>query len=77
MSARHGALGFLTLGLSAVMAAAQPMIPPSEMAGRERFRFIENPAERYLRPGPYAEEPLISVQPRKSRYHKHRHRKHH
>jgi len=70
----------LAIALSVVTlatAAAQPAIPPSEMAGRERFRFIESPTERAMRPGPRAEEPLITVQPRKSRHYPKHHRRHH
>jgi hypothetical protein len=79
MRARLISSGFLALGLAAIALpalAAQPMIPPGEMAGRERFRFIESPTDRYMRPGPHVEEPLITVQPRKSLHRKHRHRRH-
>jgi len=70
----------LALGLAAVALpalAAPPAIPPGEMAGRERFRFIESPTERAMRPGSRVEEPLITVQPRKSGHRKHRHRRRH
>jgi hypothetical protein len=68
------ALGLLTAAL--VTAGAQPVIPPGEMAGRERFRFIESPVERYMRPGPYVEQPLIDVRPHKRRPRKHSRRSH-
>jgi hypothetical protein len=75
MSARIAvALGLLTAAL--VTAAAQPVIPPSEMAGREHYRFIESAVERYMRPGPYVEPPLIDVRPHKPRLRKHGRRHH-
>jgi hypothetical protein len=39
------------------------------MAGRERERFIDSPAERFMKPGPYLDRPVVSLpaEPRKSR----------
>jgi hypothetical protein len=50
-------------------AAAQPKISPGDMAGRERERFIDSPAERFMKPGPYLDPPVVSLsrEPRKSR----------
>lgn len=41
----------LAVGIS--VAAAAPLIPPSELPGRERDRFTDSPVERFMRPGPY------------------------
>jgi hypothetical protein len=41
------------------LAAAQTAIPPSEMPGRERDRFIESPLERFMRPGPFVQPPVV------------------
>jgi hypothetical protein len=49
----------LLAGLS--LAAAQPKISPSDMAGRERF--IDSPAERFMKPGPYLDPPVVSLPP--------------
>jgi hypothetical protein len=51
----------LLAGLS--LAAAQPKISPSDMAGRERERFIDSPAERFMKPGPYLDPPVVSLPP--------------
>jgi hypothetical protein len=41
----------LAAGIS--VAAAAPLIPSSELPGRERDRFTDSPVERFMRPGPY------------------------
>ena len=65
MSAR--ALLALLIGASSLsLAAAQPRIPPSEMAGRERERFIESPNERFMKPGPYLAPPVVDQAPGRS-----------
>ena len=46
----------LAVGLTA--AAAQPLVPPSDQAGRERYRFSPSPIERFMQPQPLP-EPLI------------------
>ena len=56
-------LALLTLASSLSLAAAQPKIPPGEMAGRERERFIESPAERFMKPGPYLAPPVVDQPP--------------
>jgi hypothetical protein len=48
----------------ASLASAQLRISPGDMAGRERERFIESPAERFMRPGPYVEPPVIEGAPK-------------
>ena len=46
----------LAAGLTA--AAAQPLVPPSDQAGRERYRFNPSPIDRFMQPQPLP-EPLI------------------
>ena len=46
----------------AIPAAAQT-IPPSEMAGRERFRFQESPGERFMKPEPYVAPRVVETRP--------------
>jgi hypothetical protein len=42
-----------------IAAAAAPNIPPSEMPGRERGRFQEQPLDRFMQPGaPQKAQPL-------------------
>ena len=66
-----------TLG-SLATAGAQPVIPRNEMAGRERFRFIESPAERFMKPGPYVAPYVVDVPPqpakRRARHSSKKHR---
>jgi hypothetical protein len=47
----------LAAGIS--VAAAAPLVPSSEMPGRERDRFTDQPIERFMRPGPYLTAPVI------------------
>ena len=56
-------LALLVTMSSVTLAAAQPKISPGDMAGRERERFIDSPAERFMKPGPYIEPPLVQVEP--------------
>jgi hypothetical protein len=45
--------------LAALSAAdAAPNIPPSELPGRERYRFTPSPLDRFMQPQPLP-EPLI------------------
>jgi hypothetical protein len=46
--------------LLAWVAAAQaaPAVPPSDLPGRERYRFTPSPLDRFFQPAPQA-EPLI------------------
>ena len=47
----------LLSGLTAAEAA--PNIPPSELPGRERYRFQESPLDRFMQPGaPKSTEPV-------------------
>jgi hypothetical protein len=68
------ALLMLTAGIS--LAPAQK-ISPSDMAGRERERFIESPAERFMKPGPYIAPSVVDLPPKVSKRQARRaHRKH-
>ena len=49
--------------LSLTFATAQPNIPPNEMAGRQRERFLDSPVERYMRPGPYVVPRVLDTAP--------------
>ena len=64
----------LLAGLS--LAAAQPKISPSDMAGRERERFIDSPAERFMKPGPYVAPPVVDVPKSGKRKARRAHREH-
>ena len=33
-----------------VTAAAAPLVPPSDQAGRERYRFTPSPLDRFMQP---------------------------
>jgi hypothetical protein len=37
---------------STVAAAAAPLVPPSDQAGRERYRFTPSPLDRFMEPDP-------------------------
>jgi hypothetical protein len=41
-----------------VTAAAAPLVPPSDQAGRERYRFEPSPLDRFMQPNPPA-KPLL------------------
>jgi hypothetical protein len=57
---RHAIAGLLlAAGLS--VAAAAPLVPSSELPGRERERFTDSPVERFMRPGPF--EPPQVIEP--------------
>ena len=43
------------------LATAQRQISPSEMAGRERERFIDSPVERYMKPGPHVAPQVLDT----------------
>jgi len=43
----------LVLAAGICVAAAAPVLPSSELPGRERDRFTDSPVERFMRPGPY------------------------
>ena len=38
--------------LFAGTAVAAPLVPPSDQAGRERYRFEPSPLDRFMRPTP-------------------------
>jgi hypothetical protein len=54
--------GFLAAGM--VVATAAPLVPSSELPGRERDRFTESPVERFMRSGPYVSAPVIGPRQR-------------
>jgi hypothetical protein len=54
----------LTSGAS--LAGAQPVIPPSELPGHERDRFIDSPVERFMKPTPRVRSPTVDA-PRRGR----------
>ena len=65
----------LAAGISVAMAA--PLIPSSELPGRERDRFTDSPVERFMRPGPFGTPQVIeptAAEPR-CNVHKPRHSK--
>jgi hypothetical protein len=68
----------LTIVLAGVASAGAQTIPRNEMAGRERERFTDSPAERFMRPGPYVAPPVIDVAPqtgkRRARHLRHKKR---
>jgi hypothetical protein len=49
----------LLLAACICAAAAAPVIPSSELPGRERDRFTDSPVERFMRPGPYQTPPVL------------------
>jgi len=50
------AAALLIAGLTAANAA--PLVPPSDQAGRERYRFEPSPLDRFMQPNP-APKPLL------------------
>jgi hypothetical protein len=56
----HATAGLL-LAAGLCVAAAAPLVPSSELPGRERDRFTDSPVERFMRPGPY--EPPQVIKP--------------
>jgi hypothetical protein len=48
---RYRVAGLLLLAAT-VSAAAAPNIPPSELPGRDRQRFLEQPLDRFTQPQP-------------------------
>jgi hypothetical protein len=39
-------------------AGAAPLVPPSDLPGRERYRFTPSPLDRFMQPTPHA-KPLL------------------
>lgn len=57
MFLRYGmTLALLFSAISA--AAAAPLVPPSDLPGRERYRFEPSPLDRFMQPRPPA-RPLL------------------
>jgi hypothetical protein len=48
------------LTLAAGVAVAAPLVPSSELPGRERDRFTDSPVERFMRPGPFEPSQVIA-----------------
>jgi hypothetical protein len=48
----------LLLVLGLVVAEAAPLVPPSDLPGRERYRFEPSPLDRFMQPRPPA-KPLL------------------
>jgi hypothetical protein len=55
------AIAGLLLAAGFCGAAAAPLVPSSELPGRERDRFTDSPVERFMRPGPF--EPPQVIKP--------------
>jgi hypothetical protein len=51
MTLRYGIAIIALLALTSV-AAAGPLVPPSDLPGRERYRFEPSPLDRFMRPTP-------------------------
>ena len=60
---RRAALMLALMVSSLSLAEAQPKIPPNELPGRERERFLESPIERFMRPWTTAAPPVVDVVP--------------
>jgi hypothetical protein len=65
-------LGCILLVLGGSLAVAASKIPPSDLAGRERERFVDPPIARFFQPGFPTAEPLIHYKCRKGSARKHR-----
>jgi hypothetical protein len=66
VTARRAALTAALLLSGVTIALPQPRIPANELPGRERERFIESPVERFLKPGPFTQPPVVET-PRRPR----------
>ena len=53
--------------LAGVASAGAQTIRPGDMAGRERERFTDSPAERFMRPGPYVAPSVVDTAPKPSK----------
>ena len=58
MNASRTRIAGILLLIGIGVAGAAPNIPPSELPGRERERFLESPVERFMN-APRQTEPLI------------------
>jgi hypothetical protein len=54
----HRGVAAILLAGGLTSAAAQPLVPPSDQAGRERYRFTPSPIDRFMQPQPLP-EPLV------------------
>jgi hypothetical protein len=54
------AIAGLLLAAGLCGAAAAPLVPSSEMPGRERDRFTDSPVERFMRAGPFEPPQVIA-----------------
>ena len=52
-------IAVLVLLAGASAAAAAPLVPPSDQAGRERYRFEPSPLDRFMQPRAPAKPPLL------------------
>jgi hypothetical protein len=58
----------LALLISSLSLSGAQTVPPNEMAGRERERFLQSPVERFMRPGAEVAPPVVEKpRPRKRR----------
>jgi hypothetical protein len=55
----RGAAAMVLMLAGIAGAVAQPAVPPNELPGRERERFIDKPQERFMRPGPFLLPPVV------------------
>jgi len=60
MHASKPAIAGLVLAAGLCAAAAAPLVPSSELPGRERDRFTDSPVERFMRPGPFEPPQVIA-----------------
>jgi hypothetical protein len=60
MNRLRGSIACLVLVAGVSVAVAAPLVPSSEMPGRERDRFTDSPIERFMRPGPYRPPQVIA-----------------
>jgi hypothetical protein len=57
MTLRYGITLVALLAITSA-AAAGPLVPPSDLPGRERYRFEPSPLDRFMQPRPPA-RPLL------------------
>jgi hypothetical protein len=57
MTLRYG-LAIVALLVITSAAVAGPLVPPSDLPGRERYRFEPSPLDRFMQPRPPA-KPLL------------------
>jgi hypothetical protein len=50
MALRHGIIAFLLVAGISAAEAATPFVPPSDLPGRERYRFMPSPLDRFMQP---------------------------